>query len=175
MTVRCTQRLLKAIRVPPRELVEVPVSADDWYANLLWFDRRMCLLITHASTLFPLFVPDVRATELRALGALVKRNAQRALRDEALPPDTLCNLEHADLRITRTASRRILGVMNEDAYTCEHAITTAGGLDQTDVRELNRRLRRNLHGVDGRYCTSLDAVHARLDGLGALPLRACRA
>ena len=150
------------MRIPPRELADVPASADDWYANLLWFHRRKCLLITHAGTLFPLFVPDVSATDLRALGELVERNAREALRDEALPPNALGSLDHADLRLTRTESRRILGVINEDKYMCEYVITTAGGLDRTDLVELNRSLRRNLHSVDGGYATSLDAVHERL-------------
>jgi hypothetical protein len=162
VTVRCTQRLLKAMRIPSRELVDVPASADDWYANLLWFDRRKCLLITHAGTLFSLFVADVAAADLRGLGELVERNAQGALLDEALPPDALGSLDHSALRLSRTASRRILGVMNDDAGTCRYAIATAGGLDPTDVLELNRRLRRNLHSVDGSYATSLDTVHARL-------------
>lgn len=150
------------MRVPPRELADIPVSADDWYANLLWSDRRKCLLITHAGTLFPLFVPDISAADLRSVGELVERNAQRALDDEALPPDALGSLDHSHLRLARTASRCILGVMNDDAYACEYAIDTAGGLDQTDVLELNRRLRRNLHRVEGGYATSLDTVHARL-------------
>ena len=162
MTVRCTQRLLKAMPIPSRELVDLPTSADDWYANLLWFDRRKCLLITHAGTLFPLFVPGVAAADLRGLGHLVERSAQAALLDEALPPDALGSLDHSLLRLSRTGSRRILGVMSDDATTCGYAITTAGALDQTDVLELNRRLRRNLHSVDGGYATSLDSVHARL-------------
>ena len=152
------------MRVAPRELTEVPASADDWYANLLWFDRRKCLLITHAGTLFPLFVPDVSAADLRALGELVERNAQKALRDEALPPNALGSLDHAELQLTRTHSRRILGVMNEDRYMCEYVITTAGGLARTDLVELNRSLRRNLHSVDGGYAMSLDSVQERLAG-----------
>ncbi len=32
----------------------------DWYLNLLWFDRRKCLLLAHVGTLFPVFVADVR-------------------------------------------------------------------------------------------------------------------
>ncbi|MFN2615181.1 MAG: hypothetical protein ABR552_10255 [Actinomycetota bacterium] len=31
-----------------------------WYANLLWFDRRKCLLLTLAPTLFSVSVADVR-------------------------------------------------------------------------------------------------------------------
>lgn len=162
MTIRCTQRLLKAIRVPPRELADIPASDDDWYANLLWFNRRKCLLITHAGTLFPLFVADVSVADLRGLGELVERNARTALYDEALPADAFLSLDGADLRLARTASRRILGVMNEDADMCEYAIATAGGLDHANILELNRRLRRNLHSVEGGYGTWLDAIHARL-------------
>ena len=150
------------MRIPPRELADVPASADDWYANLLWFDRRKCLQITHGGTLFPLFVPDVSAADLRGLGELVQQNAREALCDEALPPNALGSLDHTQLRLIRTASRRILGVMNEDGYMCEYIIATAGGLDRTDLVELNRSLRRNLHSADGGYRTSLDAVHSHL-------------
>ena len=41
-------------------------DAGDWYANLLWFDRRKCLLLTHAATLFSIFGAGVRAGDLRA-------------------------------------------------------------------------------------------------------------
>ena len=36
-------------------------DGEDWYANLLVLDRRKCLLLTHPSTLFTVFEPDVRA------------------------------------------------------------------------------------------------------------------
>ncbi|MCA1699222.1 MAG: hypothetical protein LC790_10115, partial [Actinobacteria bacterium] len=45
--------------------VDAPTSSDDWYANLLWLDRRKCLLIVHAGTLFALFVADIRVRDLR--------------------------------------------------------------------------------------------------------------
>lgn len=62
----------------------------------------------------------------------------------------------------RTASKRILGVMNEDARMCDYAIASAGGLAHLDVLDLNRGLRRSLHTVDGGgYATALDAVRAR--------------
>lgn len=162
VTIRCTQRLLKAMRVPPRDLADVPASVDDWYANLLWFDRRKCLLLMHAGTLFPLLVADVLAADLRRLGDLLERNARTALYDERLPPHLLGDLDGGAPRITRTASRRILGVMNEDGYMCEHVISSEGGLKGADPLVLNRRLRRNLHSVEGGYATSLDAVQARL-------------
>lgn len=39
MIVRCTARLLKLLA--PGQVADVPPAPDDWYANLLWIDRRM--------------------------------------------------------------------------------------------------------------------------------------
>ena len=71
VTIRCTQRLLKAMRIRPRQLADVPVSEDDWYANLLWFNRRKCLLLTHAGTLFSVCVQGIRQPDLRPIALYV--------------------------------------------------------------------------------------------------------
>ena len=71
------------------EIGEPPPSDEDWYANLLWLERRKCLLLTHAGTLFSGFVPDVRAAELRPLGPFVVNVVEAALRSERLPVDGL--------------------------------------------------------------------------------------
>ena len=63
--LRCTGKLLNLLGKQSVRLVEAPPKSDDWYANLLWLDRRKCLLITHAGTLFSLFVVDVRIADLR--------------------------------------------------------------------------------------------------------------
>ena len=59
MILRCTARLLDLLGGPALTLAGTPVSDDDWYANLVWLDRRKCLLLTHADTLFPIFIADV--------------------------------------------------------------------------------------------------------------------
>src|SRR5215211_1374828 len=53
------------------DIADPPPSDKDWYANVLWLERRKCLLLTHAGTLFSVFVPDVRAPQLRPLGPYV--------------------------------------------------------------------------------------------------------
>ena len=40
---------------------------DDCYADLLWPDRRKCLLLTHAVTLFSVFEPDEAKASLVAI------------------------------------------------------------------------------------------------------------
>lgn len=71
MILRCTAKLQAVVGRPDPRAGSMPASAGDWYANLLWIDRRKCLLVTHAGTLFSVFAPDVRVGELRPIGSFV--------------------------------------------------------------------------------------------------------
>lgn len=142
-------------------LVDDPPRDDDWYANVLWLDRRKCLLLTHAGTLFPVFVADVRKRDLQPPGPLIAERVAAALTDEGLPLDLLGPIEPGAVRTARTASRRILGFMNDSALACRHSVELAGGLEHTDLDPLNRFLRRQLHNVDG-YRQPLDLALDRL-------------
>jgi len=55
--IRCTQKLLKELPMEASEDAAALPSAC-WHANLLRIDRRKCLLFTHDTTLFSLFVPS---------------------------------------------------------------------------------------------------------------------
>ena len=61
----------KALALLGREttLTIVQADDDDWYLNLVWVDRRKCLLITHAATLFSIFAADVRTSDSGPSGA----------------------------------------------------------------------------------------------------------
>src|SRR5260370_6225262 len=86
--LRCTKKLLAVIGP---KLVAEPApapDAEDWYANLLWLDRRKCLLLTHSATLFSVFEADARAADLRATGRLVTGLIGRELLSEGLPSAT---------------------------------------------------------------------------------------
>ena len=83
MLLRCTTRLRELLSEPMIE--ERPGSLEDWYANVLWVQRRKCLLLTHAGTLFTVFAPNAR---------------RRAAR-----PDRVT--------IAKTVDRQVLGCMNE--------------------------------------------------------------
>ncbi len=70
-------------------VVDDAASDEDWYANIVWIDRRKYLLLTHAATLFPVLAADVRARDLRPPGPFVVERIQAALVDEDLPVDVL--------------------------------------------------------------------------------------
>lgn len=145
MVLRCTKRVLDLIGVGPRGLVAANPTDDDWYANLFWIDRRKHLLLAHAGTLFPVFVADVRKTDLLPLGLVAVRLIRNELGMENLAPDALGELDPNSVRIAKTASRTVLGYMNETAKYCEHAIARHRGLEQCDIGSLNREIRRELH------------------------------
>ncbi|MGE5286714.1 MAG: DUF6933 domain-containing protein [Micromonosporaceae bacterium] len=66
MILRCTKKLLAVLGAGRVAEPGPTPDAEDWYASLLWFDRRKCLLLTHAATLFSIFEADVHAVDLRA-------------------------------------------------------------------------------------------------------------
>jgi hypothetical protein len=159
--IRCTARLLGLLGRRSVSLADEPPGEDDWYANLLVIERRKCLLLTHAGTLFPIFVADVHKREIEALGALVAEQVAAALADERLPCDVLGPLDPAATRLAPTASRSVLGFMNDSALACRCAVDAVGGLEHVDLEALNRALRRRLHNRDG-YRQPLDLVLDRL-------------
>ena len=111
---------------------------------MLWFDRRKCLLLTHAATLFSAFEANVSAPGLRAMGPLVSRVIGRELACEGLPSAVFAGLEPEDLILAKTADRSVLGCMNDMAFLCRYTIAESGGLTSTDLGALNRSLRRNI-------------------------------
>ena len=160
--LRSTRKLLNLLGKRAVMLVDAPASDDDWYANLLWLDRRKCLLIVHAGTLFPIFVSDVRISDLRPIGRRIVDLLTVALLEEELPIDALGPLAPDDVRVAKTASRHVLGVMNEMAFECAWHVDQAGGLWNISAHELNRHLRRSLHTKDGQYRVPLELVRERL-------------
>ena len=157
--LRCTKKLLTAMGVQVAQPAPIP-GPEDWYANLLWFERRKCLLLTHSATLFTIFEPTVTAVSLRATHQLVADLIGRELRCEGLPPDTFGDLDQ-DVLLAKTADRSVLGCMNDMAFMCEHAIAEAGGLAWTDLAKLNQLLRRNISSARG-YCPPIELTARRL-------------
>lgn len=158
--VRCTTRLLQILgERPPRDGGPVP-SPDDWYANVLAIDRRTCLLLMHAQTLFPVFAADVRTAQLRSGGRYFGELITGALAAEGLPASTLGVCDEQSWVIARTASRQVLGFMNDAAHM-SRAAAAANALSPAGVTELNHRLRRSLNNRDG-YSDPLTRIAERV-------------
>ena len=127
MILRCTKRLLDVLGHDRLASVSPEPGAEDWYANLVWIERRKCPFLTHSGTLFSVFSPDVRAGALRTTGAFFAQLVATALADEGLPGDCFGDLAYDELTVVKTVDRQVLGCMNDLASICEHAAIDAGG------------------------------------------------
>lgn len=78
---------------------------------------------------------------------------------ESLPADVLGALDQDDVRIAKSASRSVLGVMNDMAMHVECAVVDAAGLRQLDVAAINHALRRGL--PSGTAATSPRSIWSR--------------
>jgi hypothetical protein len=163
--VRCTRRMLELLGGRGLVVADPPPSEEDWYLNLLWLDRRKCLLLTHTGTLFSVFVADVRAADLRPLGPYLVAIVEAELRSEHLPPDAFGPLDCDAVQLANTASRSVLGFMNDMAEQVRYAVGSAGGLSRCDIDAVNRHLRRTPYNRGG-YAYAIDLVAQRL-GAGA--------
>lgn len=160
MILRCTKRLLDVLGHDQLAPVAPEPDPEDWYANLVWIERRKCLLLTHSGTLFSVFAPDVRAAALRSTKSLVTQLIAAALAEEDLPGDCFGDLTHDELTVAKTADRSVLGCMNDLASICEHAAFDAGCLAHLDVAQLNQTLHRIIHRSRD-YEPPIDAVRVR--------------
>lgn len=103
----------------------------------------------------------MRVDDLRPLGTFVVDEIRAALASEGLPGDCLGRLDPEVLRVAKTASRSVLGFMNEMALHLDYTVHEAGGLSSSHVDELNRDLRRRRYSR-GDYSTPLELVARRI-------------
>jgi hypothetical protein len=159
--LRCTTRLLKLMGSRAGVLHDPEPGGDDWYANVFIIERRKCLLLVHADTLFPVLDTDIRVAQLDDLGLYVTTLIVDALSSERLSGTVLGPTDPSSVQVAKTASRSVLGHMNEITFEAQHLIAHSGGLQHADLDSVNRQLRRGLHARGGEYVVPLELAAAR--------------
>lgn len=134
-TLRCTAKLLTRLKVP---LVLAPIAPStrlgDWYANLLFTRPARLVLCVSERTLLPVLVP---ARQLETLLPRFRRMVRDVLQAIGVADHAIRNEERAmaDVSVGRTASRRVLGSMND------FALMVDGNLeDSTSLLDVSLRL-----------------------------------
>ncbi len=158
MIVRATAKTQALVGRP--EAIDLTASGGNWYANVIRIEGRKCLLVTHADTLFSVFVPDVRASQLRPLGPFLVPLIVGQLTVEGLPADALGVLDPSRMIIAKTADRKVLGCMNDLTFACGRAAADRGGLAHLELDRLHHHLHRNLNSTRG-YVPAIDLAHDR--------------
>jgi hypothetical protein len=138
-TLRCTQRLLDRLGKPAIEPVEPTTVLGDWYANALNVGRLRLVLCTSERTLLTVLVP---AKDLHSLPTRLASAAGRMLARLGIPSTEIAR-EQREMswhQLGRTASRQILGSMNDFAFLAETYIRDDG--PDADLDEIAGALNR---------------------------------
>lgn len=131
--IRATRKLLTRLRERPD--ADVPASTTilgDWYANVLPWGRRQVALFVSEPTLLPVLMPLAPAPTL--LGRFPDELA--AVLHAHGVDESIINTERntaTDYRVTTTASRSVLGSMNDFAFLAEHARHSEPELDLLEL------------------------------------------
>jgi hypothetical protein len=132
LALRCTQKLLKRMKLKPVEAAASSTVLGDWYANTISLPRRRHAVILCAErSLLPLVVT---AGSFSTLLVQFREGASTLLRDIGVDETgILQELDAmADLVVTKTDNRSVVGVMND-------YVRLAAGRDEA-LRQLSLRL-----------------------------------
>ncbi len=133
-TVRGTKKFLDRVGRPMAEPPPSSTVLGDWYANVLFWRPQVALFV-NATTLIPVLMPIASAS-----GVLVRFPTAMAEVLGALGIDPrFVDSESTEMNssvLAKTASRQVLGVMNEFTFMAEHTFST-GRSDPADLLGLS--------------------------------------
>ena len=112
-TLRCTAKLLRRLRATPGVDLEPPTTRlGDWYATLVHEHREQFVLCVSERSLLPVVVPAKEARTLvpRFRDALAELLARLGVSTAEIERE---RAEMDAVRVGRTASRQVLGTMND--------------------------------------------------------------
>jgi hypothetical protein len=156
-TVRGTKKVLDRVGRPAIEPPASTTVLGDWYANVLFWRPQVALFV-NATTFLPVLMPLAPAAGVLARfpGAMAE-----VIYRLGIDPRFVVAEQEAmhDVTLAKTASRQVLGVMNEFTFMAERSIST-GQCDPFDLLGLSVWLANTIVGpltVDVGY-TPLGAL-----------------
>jgi len=142
--IRCTTKLLNELGVKPTNASDQLPSLYDWHANLLWLDRKKYVLFTNNLTLYSLLVHWMKTPRSADFLERFRLGLFKSLMSEGFDEAQVEYMlsEHAQVTITKTNSRSVLGSMSDLAFQIKSMIRMSGGLADADLSEITRHLNR---------------------------------
>ena len=150
--IHCTQKLLKELDVPiivPDKTHSDSQGPGNWYANLIKIDRKKCLLFTNEKTLYSFLIPHIKKATLKNIVNEFMITLNFNLQYEGFSLEVISKVmeDYEKIGFAKTASRKVLGSMNELAFQYEVLIMGKEGLGNVKILELNHTINRTIMGA----------------------------
>ncbi|MBM4135671.1 MAG: hypothetical protein FJ241_02450 [Nitrospira sp.] len=150
--IHCTRKLLKELDVPLVEPDKVPLPTEglgNWYANLLRIDRRKCLLFTNEKSLYTFLIPKVLKANLKSMEQEFLIHLSYNLQSEGFGLDVINRVmqEYQEVGFAKTASKKVLGSMNQLTFEYEVLIEQKEGMENIRLLDLNKHINRTIMGA----------------------------
>ena len=146
MIMCCTKKFLSELKRNPGKEDPIIDSFWSWHANTFYIERRKCVLVTNDITLFTMFIPALKKPDFQSFNFIFGQQLFKNLLHEKIPRNQIETIlaECEELQYKKTNNRSVLGSMNELKFQLEYHIEAEGGLERTDIFELNHRLNRTI-------------------------------
>lgn len=154
----CTKKLRKEMGVKDNELVLEPESCTGvgtWYANLLRFGPKKCVLFINSRTCYGVVALDVRRPEICKLGELLLNRLPSVMRSDRFSEEIIERVvsEYREFYIGKGANKSILGYLTDMGRHVGYAIESAGSVEQANeivaARRVNHMPLMSFDGLDG--------------------------
>jgi hypothetical protein len=151
--IHCTRKLLKELDVPLVEPDKIPLPTEglgNWYCNLLRIERKKCLLFTNEKSLYTFLIPKVLKANLKNIEQEFLITLSYNLQYEGFGLEVINRVmqEYQEIGFAKTASKKVLGSMNQLAFEYEVFIEQKEGLENVKILEMNRDINKTiLNGI----------------------------
>lgn len=161
--IRCTTKLLNELGTKPTSALDQPPGLFDWHANLLRLDRKKYVLFTNDQTLYSLLMHWVKTPRSADFPERFRLGLFKSLMSEGFVEEQVEYVlsQHAQVTITKTNSRSVLGSMNDLAFQIKSLIHISGSMAGADLSEIARQLNRiPMRAI--KYGVGIDELKRRL-------------
>ena len=162
--IRCTAKLRKEMGLKSAALWEAEPNFSylgSWHANLIYIDRRKCVLFVNDKTLFNFITPDVSRTEIRNLDVLFRGYLSCVLSEEGFDGSAKQKImsEYDEISFAKTNDRSVLGSMNDLTFHYKYHIQLEGGIHSPAIPSIICRLNKMPMGAI-KYSYPIEALKA---------------
>jgi hypothetical protein len=142
--IRCTKKLLTEIGADlasSEELVHAALLGD-WFANLIWIERRKCVIFTSERTLLTFLVVGPGRDAIRDYATLFRNGLRRLLEAEGFAAGDTDRVvgQYQQLSLATTNDRSLLGSLNDLARIAGGQIEYLGGLGRCDLKAIDHEM-----------------------------------